>query len=152
LQLFTIALVMARVKIDLPAQFIFSTSLSIRVYDLNYGAHLGNDRVLALMHEARVQMLKYLGFNNERNGIEGKGIIMSDAAVVYKAEGFYDDNITIKIGATDLSRVSFDLVYLMEKNNGKELARGKTGIVCFDYELGKAISIPEPLKNKLVAG
>ena len=139
---------MARVKIDLPAHFIFSTILTIRVYDLNYGAHLGNDRVLALMHEARVQMLRYLGFDNERNGIEGKGIIMSDAAVI--AEGFYEDKINIKIGATDLSRVSFDLVYLMEKSNGKELARGKTGIVCFDYELGKAISIPETLKNKLV--
>lgn len=143
---------MARIKIELPEKFIFSTTVPIRVYDLNYGAHLGNDRVLALMHEARVQMLKHLGFDNERNGIEGKGIIMGDAAVVYKAEGFYGDEIRIKIGAADISRVSFDLVYLLEKvDKGKELARGKTGIICFDYESGKTISIPETLKNKLVS-
>ncbi len=143
---------MARIKIELPEKFIFSTSLPIRVYDLNYGAHLGNDRVLAIMHEARVQMLKHLGYDNERNGIEGKGIIMGDAAVVYKNEGFYGDEIRISIGVADISRVSFDLIYLLEKVfDGKELARGKTGIVYFDYEKGMTVSIPETLMNKLVS-
>lgn len=143
---------MARIKIELPEKFIFSTTLPVRVYDLNYGAHLGNDRVLAIMHEARVQMLKHLGYDNERNGIEGKGIIMGDAAVVYKNEGFYGDEIRISIGAVDISRVSFDLIYLLEKvYDGKELARGKTGIVYFDYEKGMTVSIPETLMNKLVS-
>jgi acyl-CoA thioesterase FadM len=36
-------------------------------------------------------------------------------------------------------------------NTGKETARGKTGIVCFDYEKRKVASIPSVLLKKLKA-
>ena len=49
---------MARVKIDLPQAFQFQTEIQVRISDINYGGHLGNDALLALLQEARVQMLK----------------------------------------------------------------------------------------------
>jgi hypothetical protein len=39
---------MARVKIDLPDKFIFKTEIPIRINDINYGGHLGNDAVLSI--------------------------------------------------------------------------------------------------------
>ena len=33
---------MGRVKLELPETFSFSTELTVRVTDLNYGGHLGN--------------------------------------------------------------------------------------------------------------
>lgn len=49
---------MARIKIDLPKNFIFNTSLPVRIDDLNYGRHLANDRVLALAHEGRIRFFQ----------------------------------------------------------------------------------------------
>ena len=46
---------MARVKLELPAQFNFRTNIPIRIQDLNYGNHVGNDAILSIMHEARLR-------------------------------------------------------------------------------------------------
>ncbi len=141
---------MARIKIDLPEKFIFQTSLEVRVYDLNYGAHLGNDRVLALFHEARVRFFQFLGIANEKDGMEGEGVIMTDAAVVYKSESFLSDQLTIKVSIADLSGKSMDILYLIENSEtGKEVARGKTGILCFNYDKRKISVFPEKYSKKL---
>ena len=51
-----IRICMARIKITLPTHVDFSTEIALRIGDINYGGHLGNDAVLALVHEARVQL------------------------------------------------------------------------------------------------
>ncbi|MEC9409439.1 MAG: hypothetical protein VYD52_03175, partial [Pseudomonadota bacterium] len=48
---------MARVNLELPDVFTFSTHLTVRVSDINYGNHLGNDRMISLLHEARLRYL-----------------------------------------------------------------------------------------------
>ncbi len=78
---------MARIQINLPDKFIFSTNIIIRISDINYGGHLSHDSILSLTHEARVRFLNSLGYS-EAN-IDGSGIIISDAALVYKTEAFY---------------------------------------------------------------
>lgn len=70
--------------------------------------------------------------------------------VIYKAEAFLGDTLTVKINVTDLNKCGFDMLYLVvNKATGKEVARGKTGIVCFDYEKRKVVSIPEGLRKKI---
>ena len=76
---------MPRIKLPLPDAFPFRTDLALRVGDINYGGHLGNDAVLALCHEARIRCLEQLGYSEMDIG--GVGIIMSDAVVVYRSEG-----------------------------------------------------------------
>lgn len=141
---------MARIKLDLPAFFPFKTTIKIRITDLNYGGHVGNDTVLGLMHESRVQYLNYLGYDNEVNAIEGMGLIQTDAAIVYKAETFYGETLLVEVAANDFNKYGFDFVYkLSNAENNKEVARGKTGVVCFDYQSRKIVAMSEQFKNKL---
>src|SRR5690606_20392340 len=98
---------MARIKLDLPAFFPFKTTLKIRITDLNYGGHVGNDTVLGLMHESRVQYLNHLGYDNEVNAIEGMGLIQTDAAIVYKAETFYGETLLVEVVANDFNKYGF---------------------------------------------
>lgn len=141
---------MARVQLDLPERFIFSTVLTVRVSDLNYGGHVGNDRVLTLMQEARVLFYNQIGIQSELN-LEGTiGQIITDAIVIYKSESFLGDKLLIQMAVTDFNKYGFDIVYLItNQDTGKETARGKTGIVCFDYEKRKVAPIPEVLLSKL---
>jgi len=132
---------MAKVKIDLPEKFIFKTEIPVRISDINYGGHLGNDSVLSIVHEARLRFL------NQHNIIEfnanGPGIIMVDAAIEYKAESFYGDIIIVEIAVTDITGVGCDIVYrLTDKETKKIIALVKTGIVFYDYGKKKIISIP----------
>jgi len=105
---------MARIKIDPPESFSFSTSITVRITDLNYGAHVGNDTVLSFIHEARFRYLQSLGYT-ELN-LEGVGLIMSDAALVFKNEIYFGDELLISIRAVEFIRVGFDLIYKIEKN------------------------------------
>ncbi len=141
---------MSRIKINLPESFSFNTSLSVQITDLNYGAHVGNDKVLAFLHEARVRYLQTLGYT-EFN-MEGIGLIMADASLVFKDEMYYGDSLLISVQPVEISRVGFELVYKIEKKlEGKlqPVALAKTTMVCYDYGLKKVVWLPESVKNKL---
>lgn len=132
---------MPRLKLDLPDEFTFSTEIPIRIGDINYGGHLGNDAVLAIVHEARVRFLGKHGFSE--TDIDGAGIIMSDAAVLFKAEAFYGQVLRAEVAITDVARTGCDMVYrLSDRDTGQEVARAKTGIVFFDYERRKPVAVP----------
>lgn len=138
---------MARVKIVLPQQFNFSTFIPVRITDINYGGHVGNDTVLSIIHEARVQYLKRHGYD-ELN-LDGVGIIMSDAAIEFKAELFYGDIIEAYVAASDFTGVAFTLFYKLQKDINTQkvtVAIAKTGMICFDYNRKKIVPVPAKIK------
>jgi acyl-CoA thioester hydrolase len=141
---------MSRIEIQLPEKFIFKTDLPVRVSDLNYGNHVGNDSILTLMQEARTLFYRSMGFESEVKLENSIGQIVSDAAIVYKSESFLGDTLLIEIAFDDVNKYGFDLYYrITNKVSEREVARGKTGIVCFDYAKRKIASIPEKLMEKL---
>ena len=141
---------MARIKVELPEQFAFSTTIPVRITDLNYGNHVGNDTILSMIHEARVQYLKHLGYGEL--DLAGVGLIMSDVAIEFKNELFYGDAVKVSVAAADFSKVSFDLYYKLEKVTGDAsqlIAVAKTGMVCFDYGKKKVAAIPVEVVENL---
>lgn len=141
---------MARLQLDFPAEIKFSCELTVRAADLNYGNHVGNDSILTLMQEARIQLYRSLGYKNELNFEGAVGHIVADAAIVYRAEAFLGDVLTIQIAITEYNKYGFDMYYrLINKDTGREVAIGKTGIVFFDYDKRKVSAIPQTFMEKL---
>jgi acyl-CoA thioester hydrolase len=141
---------MSRIKIDLPDSFAYSTSFAVRITDLNYGAHVGNDKVLSFLHEARVRFLQSLGYSEL--DLEGISMIMADAALIFKAEIFYGDNLLISLQPVEYTRVGFDLIYKIEKIQVDKtgiVAVAKTAMICYDYQQKKVTGLPEAAKDKL---
>ena len=141
---------MARIKIELPGSFHFTTQISIRISDINYGGHAGNDTILSLAHEARVQFLKKAGYGEL--DIEGIGLIITDAAIEYKSELFHGDIVLVSVKATNFSRAAFDIFYKMEKENSGErklVAKIKTGMLGYDYDNKKIVAIPGTAVKKI---
>jgi len=141
---------MTRIKIELPEKFSFETIIPIRITDLNYGNHVGNDTILSILHEARVQYLQYFGYGELDFG--GLGLIMSDVAIEFKTEIFYGERIILSVTAGEFSRFAFEVYYKLEKeNNAKKIlvAIAKTGMVCYDYSAKKIAAIPGNVRNKL---
>jgi acyl-CoA thioester hydrolase len=142
---------MARIKIDLPSTFPFYTAIPIRITDLNYGNHVGNDTVLSLLHEARMRFLQHAGYS-EMN-FAGAGMIMSDVAIQFKTELFYGDTVIASVAAGEFSKAGFEFYYKLEKeDNGKKIlvATAKTGMVCYDYGKKKIVTVPEEAKIALM--
>lgn len=144
---------MNRIKLELPASFSFSTEISIRITDLNYGGHVGNDSFLSLIQEARQQYLKKFGY--AELDFEGLGLIMADSVVEYKRELSYGDLVKISVQAADFDKLGFDLFYLLEIINRDTpiiAGKAKTGMICYDYTSKKKTSIPAIALQKLLEG
>ncbi len=143
---------MSRIKLKMPSTFHFSVSLPIRICDINYGGHLGNDAVLSLIHEARMQFLAQLGYT-EMN-LAGAALIMSDVAIEFKGEAFYGETLVASVALTNISKISVDIFYKLEKASGsknKMVALAKTGMVCFNYQQKKIAEWPEAVIRQFTA-
>ncbi len=141
---------MQRIHIEQLQHYPFKAIIPIRITDVNYGSHVGNDAFLALLHEARVQYLASIGLSELKFGEQG--LIMSNAAVEFRAEMFYGDVVEIEVAASHFTSISFDLVYRMwyvRSGETKLAGLAKTGMVCFDYEKRKPALIQEEILHRL---
>jgi acyl-CoA thioesterase FadM len=141
---------MPRIKIPQLSQYPFSVDIPVRISDLNYADHVGNDSFLSIMHDARMLYLMSRGFS-EMN-VEGFGLIMADAGVEYKAQMKYGDIATVEVGIDDFSSVGFDVYYrlsVQREGQRKITGLGKTGMVLFDFQRQKMVTISEELKARL---
>jgi acyl-CoA thioesterase FadM len=142
---------MPRLKIDLPAKKLVTVSIPVRITDINYGNHLGNNSIVGIIHEARVQFLQKHNFT-ELN-VTGTALIMSELLVEYKNESFYGDVLEVNIFIGEITRVSFELFYQISTTRDKKkiiIALAKTGMVCYNYEIKKVTAVPGELRSILL--
>ena len=96
---------MSRVKVNLPASFQFSANYTVRVSDLNYGNHLGNDRLLSILHQARIDFISHL-CNGSELDFFGVSLIMADVVINYQNEAFLNDLLTIDMALANPTRLA----------------------------------------------
>ena len=138
---------MSRIKLQMPDAYLFSTTIDVRITDLNYGNHLANDSLLSIIHEARVRFLNHYSYTEI--DIEGIGIMMADVVIIYKSQSYYGESLKIEVGVGELSKKSCDFFYRVTKDEDKVVALCKTAIVFFDYQSQKPANIPEQFLKKI---
>ncbi len=139
---------MPRIKIELPEQFPFHTEVAMYQSHINYGGHLDNAQLLTLVSEARSRYFQSMGYHE--GNVEGVGIILADAAIQYRSEAFQGEIMVIHMTANDFSKNGCDLVWRMdEKISGREVARGKAGIVFMDYAERKIAPVPAAFRQRI---
>lgn len=132
---------MPRVQLSPQPEYPFAVDLVVRTTDLNYGGHLGNDRLLSLVHEARVAFLRSHGWTEPDCG--GAALILGDAALVYQAEAFAGDRLRFEVAACEPGRAGFRLAYRVTRPaDGRAIALVETGMVCFDYGTRRIVPVP----------
>ena len=116
-----------------------TTRLTGRIGDINYGGHLGHDRLITLLHQARLDWLHALGA--EEHHCFGAGLIMRRLTCDYRAEAFLGDTLDITLHASDLRRTAFTLHYRVCRG-ATLIAEAATEMVAFDYQARKITALP----------
>jgi acyl-CoA thioesterase FadM len=143
---------MARIKLKFPVGNAKQIEIKVRISDINYGNHLGNDSLVTILHEARIQWLQTGGFTEKNIG--DTGLILNELVVNYLNEGFYGDLFQINILPGEISNMGFEIYYRIDaiRNEQKiNIGIAKTGMVCFDYEIRKPKLIPTEFASFLAA-
>lgn len=132
---------MARVRFELPDTYFFSTELDVRIQNINYAGHVGHDAFISLLHEARIRFFHHIGYTEA--DVEGCATIISDLAVVYKAQALHRDRLTCEIAAGEFNKYGCDIFYRMtHARNNTLILEAKTGIVFFNYLENKVTRMP----------
>ncbi len=127
--------------------FQFETEVPVRITDINYGNHLGNDSFVSMLHEARVRFLGSIGYSELKFG--KVSVIMVDLYIKYKQQVFYPDTLRVKIGISNLKKCSFDIIYkITSKKTGKEAAAAKMSMASFDYDARRPVKLPRLCRNQ----
>ncbi len=130
-------------------QYDFWTAFTVRIGDINYGGHMGNDRFLLLFQDARIRCLQSIGFEETSIG-EGIGVILKEAHVEYLAEVFLGDDLEVGVRFFDFKRTGFTMGFLVKRSSdGQVVARGTTVMVAFDYKKRKVSRVPEIFREKI---
>lgn len=139
---------MGRLKLDFP-NALFETELDIRISEINYGQHLGNDAVLALAHEARLRFLASKGFSEKDAG--GVGLIMLDALIVYRAQARWGDRLLVQVALGEMRACDFEMFYrFLRKADLAEIAVVKTTLAFFDYQKARIARMPALFSDRMI--
>ncbi|MFH1843848.1 MAG: thioesterase family protein [bacterium] len=139
---------MSRVQLEPLAEYPFSCDVVVRTTDLNYGGHLGNDRLLALIHEARVAFMARFEFSELDCG--GSSLILGDCGIVYQGEAFAGDVLRLEVAAGEPSRCGFRLFYRVTRPaDNSAIALVETGMICFDYQARRICPLPPAVRETL---
>jgi acyl-CoA thioesterase FadM len=144
---------MARIKLIFPEKNLGSISIPVRITDVNYGNHVGNDSIVSIIHEARVAWLAKHEMSEMNIG--GSSIIMNELVVNYLQESFYGDVLDITIAVGEVSISGFELYYKLDcvrEDKTITIAIARTCIRCFDYQLRKVCPVPETFLKIIQAG
>lgn len=139
---------MPRLKLRPLDGYTYTTDLPVRISDLNYGGHLGYDRLLSMIHQARYLFLAHHGLSEENFG--GVSLIMGDTAIVYQGEAFAGDVLRFEVAAAEPSRCGFRMFFRITRpTDGQEIALVENGLVCFDYDNRSLQPLPDAARSIL---
>lgn len=139
---------MGRLTLEFPEdQYYFSTSLTVRVTDINSANHLGNDSMISMISEARARFLFEFGIEETQD--DGTGIIVTDLATTYKMEAHARDQLLFEVGVMDFNKYGGDIIFRITRPHDQALiAMAKSGFVFFNYKSKRVVPMPEAFLRK----
>ena len=121
----------------------FCTEIQVRVTDVNYGGHLGNDSLYAYFHEARVRFLWRLGLS-EGDISDGVSLTQTEGHIEYKGEAFVGDILDVFVHIDEIKRTRFRVNYeFLRQSDARVIGRGYAVLAAFDYAKRKQVRLPE---------
>ncbi len=126
---------------------MFSTTLPIQIEHINYGNHLAHDKLVTLMHEARLQFFDQLG--QSEIDFYGISLILKSLNVNYRQEAFRGDKLTFALTIREVRSSAFTLHYEVRNQAGEPIADADTVLVGFDYGKRRVARLPDLCRQAL---
>ena len=131
---------------------ILPTQVSIRFSDVDMAGHVHNSRYLCYFEQARIDFL------NNISGVEWNfkkyGLVLGRNELDYIRPLYFRDEVFVRTKCDAIGTKSFTLSYELYKKEGeKEIlcTKGRSIMICMDFEKNESVSIFDSWKNKLIS-
>lgn len=124
--------------------------ITMRWGDMDAVGHLNNTYYFRYMEQIRVEWLEDAGFPIDPTGI---GPVLGQTSCRYQRELTYPATVAITIEVEKVGRSSLKLRhhFYRQDDPATVYAVGEATLVWVDYQAGKTVSIPEPIRTLLRA-
>lgn len=138
-----------RLRLEPPERILFRTELAVRITDINYGNHVGNDSFIGLIHEARMRWLHDHGWSEL--DIEGYALILVDLAIQFKQQARYADRLAVELGVLEWTVPGFVIGYrIAQAASDRTVSLCSTSMVFFDYQAGRIQARPDWFQGRVL--
>lgn len=140
---------MARVQIEMPETFAFTTRVRVRMGDLSIAGHLANHVLVSYLNEAMFRFLRDRGFTTF--DIDGRAFINADLAVTYLSESMQGDTLSIQVAVDEMRKHGCNFFFrVTNARTGLVAANGKMAMLFFDYGKGKLGTVPSRFRKAFI--
>lgn len=126
---------------------MFITSLPVNIEHVNYGNHLAHDKLVSLMHEARLRFFDHLG--QSEIDFYGISLILKSMTINYRQEAFRGDELQFAVTISEVRGSAFALHYEVANTKGEIIADADLVLVGFDYGKRKIARLPDLCRQTL---
>ncbi|MBZ5558336.1 MAG: acyl-CoA thioesterase [Acidobacteriia bacterium] len=127
-------------------RFVYRHRLSVRFRDCDAMGHANHAVYFTYFEQCR------LTFWKEQTGAASPygRVILARAECDYRAPVHFGDEVEVRLTVGDIGRSSFALAYeIVHLGSSTLVATGKTVMVGYDYEAGKAVPLSDTAKALL---
>lgn len=128
---------------------MFTTTLPVNIEHINYGGHLAHDKLVTLMHEARLRFFDRLG--QSEIDFYGISLILKSMTVNYRQEVFRGEKLIFAITIAEVRGSAFSLNYEVRNAAAEKIADAVFVLVGFDYGKRKIARLPDLCRTALTA-
>ena len=124
-------------------------TLAVRWGDMDAMGHVNNAAFFTYCESARMSYFAAIEIDRWReDGRHGPAVV--SASCNFRRQVHYPATLEVGARATEIGRKSFTLEYAIRQAGSDELvADGHSVVVWVDYSAGKAIPLPEALKERI---
>lgn len=126
---------------------MYSTTLPVNIEHVNYGNHLAHDKLVTLMHEARLRFFDRLG--QSEFDFYGISLILKSLTVNYRQEAFRGDALTFALTISEVRGSAFTLHYEIRNQHNDTVATAEVVLVGFDYGNRRIARLPDLCRQAL---
>ncbi len=135
-------------KADNPnAAATYNHPIEVIFRDVDSFGHVNNAVYFTYLETVRTkyfQELKTLSGLNEMN------MIVAHATCDYKSPAYISERLNVSVGITRFGNKSFDCMYTINTDTGRQIASAKTIQVAYDYITNSTVKVPEKFKQAVI--
>ena len=127
------------------------TPIHVRFSDIDMAGNVHNSKYLSYFEQARIDFLTKI--SGENWNWRKKGLLIGRIEVDYILPLHLRDNVHVETICDHVGNKSFTLSYKLFKNTSegsKLCTKGRSTLICMDFELNKSVSIFNEWKNFLM--
>lgn len=125
--------------------------MEVRWADVDSRRHVNNAAYFTYMEQARARYFEHLGLWDGKD-LDQWGSVVAEARCSFIESITYGQVIRVGVRTTHIGDKSMEMAYsLQDGADGRELARGVSIQVSYDYDLAQSVRVPDRWREAIKA-